>query len=157
MRHSTSAVALAPQIQRAIQEHLVRGLGDPRLDKAMLTVTEVAVSIDVQSAKIFVSVMPEKAEKRVIAALRHAAAHLRRKIGDSLDHASLPQLTFIIDDRIKKHAAIVDALGQVTRDREFRERAKAEAGGHAESTTSEADPSGPSRGAPDAAPASGQE
>lgn len=101
---------LASMIMSSVQERLTRGLGDPRLDGCMLTLTEVSVSPDLRHATLMVSVLPEKAQARAIAALAHAAAHLRRRVGEDLDRHNLPQFTFTLDTRLKKQSALLEAL-----------------------------------------------
>lgn len=104
------AAQLASIIRGSVQDLLTRGLGDPRLDGCMLTLTEVSVSPDLRHATLMISVLPEKAQARAMAALAHAAAHLRRRVGDALDRHNLPQFTFTLDTRLKKQAALLDAL-----------------------------------------------
>lgn len=108
---------LESEIVRAVQEALARGLSDPRLDGAMITILGVDLTPEADRAVARVSVLPDKAQARALAALNHAAAHLRRKISDALDLTSAPQLRFTLDTSLKRHAAVIDALGRIADER----------------------------------------
>jgi ribosome-binding factor A len=103
---------IGSSIQRAVQRVLTRGLNDPRLDGSMTTVTEVEVALDGRDATVHISVLPAKHGARCIAAIKHAAGFIRREAGEQIRMRSLPQLHFVLDHRLKKHAGIIAALGQ---------------------------------------------
>jgi ribosome-binding factor A len=102
---------IASSIQRAIQSILTRGLQDPRLDGVMVTVTEVDLAQDGRDATIHVSILPEKAERKAVAAVQHAASFIRREAGDLIRIRALPQFHFVLDRRLKNQAAVIRALG----------------------------------------------
>lgn len=102
------------EILHAGREVISRGLGDPRLDGCLITVTTVDISPDGRNATFMASVLPEKAQSRAIAALTHAASHIRRKIGEQLDHSAVPRLAFRLDSSLKKQAAILGAIARAT-------------------------------------------
>jgi ribosome-binding factor A len=101
---------LASTIQRALQQILQQGLQDPRAESAMITVTALELSPDAKHAAIKVSVLPAQAEKRVIAALKHAAPFIRRETSDKVAMASLPTFNFELDRSLKNQAAVFEAL-----------------------------------------------
>ncbi|MBL8756874.1 MAG: 30S ribosome-binding factor RbfA [Phycisphaerae bacterium] len=108
---------LAAEMQRVLQNLLARGLNDPRVE-GLVTITEVLVTQDLAQAKVMVSVFPEKPGPKVISALRHASGHLRREIGSAIQTIRIPDLVFELDDRLKKQAAVFEALGKVAAERE---------------------------------------
>ncbi|MCC7382598.1 MAG: 30S ribosome-binding factor RbfA [Deltaproteobacteria bacterium] len=69
---------------------------DTRFDAALVTVTGVEVSGDLQHAKAFVSVFSEDAETRagVMTALGQATKALRRELGGRLGLRHTPELHF---------------------------------------------------------------
>lgn len=109
---------LASMLRLSVQGVLSRGLSDPRLDGAMLTVTEVDLAPDYSNAVIRVSVLPEKAQKRSIAALQHAAKHVRHEVSEKLNLRSTPQFHFELDVSTKKQADVLAALAKVREERE---------------------------------------
>lgn len=119
---------VASSILRAIQQVIARGLADPRLDGVMLTITSIDLAPDSRNATLHVSVLPETAEKKAIAAVSHASAHIRREAGELVRLRSLPQLHFTLDQSLKKQAKVIAALGQEARAREQSESGDAPPG-----------------------------
>lgn len=103
---------LASTVRAALTEVIARGLSDPRLEGVLLTVTTLNISQDLRSATIGVSVLPEKHSSRAIAAVRHAAPHLRRKVGDSTGLSAVPELNFVLDESAKRQAGVLEALSR---------------------------------------------
>ena len=108
---------LASEIRLALQQRLARGISDPRI-AGLITLTRVEVPQDLKTAKVFFSVLPDKNEPKVLAALNHAANHLRREIGTTLDTDRLPHLTFLVDLGMKNQNRVIRALGQAAAERD---------------------------------------
>jgi ribosome-binding factor A len=106
-------------IRRGAQSVLNEGLSDPRLDGALLTITEVRVSRDLRSATIMVSVMPENAERRAIAGLTAATRFVRRETADRTQIHRMPEFLFKLDRGMKRQAAVLGALGELRADDEL--------------------------------------
>ncbi len=88
---------------------LQREMHDPRIGFA--TVTEVRMSSDLRSGRIFVGVLgDEKARKESIAALQHAAGFLRTEIAHSLRLRYAPELHFVLDETAEKAIRIEQLL-----------------------------------------------
>ena len=85
-------------------------LDDPRLEDALVTVTHVDVSADLQNATVFIDhALPPDASGPILEALRHAEPFLRRSLAESLDLRVVPALTFHIDT-VEQHARRIDSL-----------------------------------------------
>lgn len=88
-------------------------LTDPRLEDAMVSVTDVSVSEDLRNARVYVEhVLPYESSKQVLAALRHAEGFLRRALLQNLSLRFVPELTFHIDtstERAQRIDALLDA------------------------------------------------
>lgn len=85
-------------------------LTDPRLEDAMVTVTHVTVSADLQNASVYVDhVLPADASRHVLAALQHAESFLRRSLLETLNLRVVPELSFRIDET-ERHAHQIDSL-----------------------------------------------
>mgnify|MGYP000926711221 CR=1 FL=1 len=109
---------LQADLREAIQNLLTRGLADPRLEGALLTVTRVNLAQDLRNATVWISVLPDKAQRRALAAIQHAGAHIRRQVGERLNLPTPPALAFDLDTTGKKQAAVLDALSKVRQERE---------------------------------------
>lgn len=109
---------ITAELQRAIQKVLVAGLQDPRTEGALITVTSVSFAADEKNATVSVSVLPEKYEARVRAALDHSKGFIRREASDLVAIRTMPQLAFVIDHSLKKQAEVLAALNKVAQERE---------------------------------------
>jgi ribosome-binding factor A len=115
-------------------------LSDPKL--TMARVTEVVVSQDLRSAKVYVSHQDEDVEQReVVAALRRATPYLRGELATRLSLRAVPELLFYYDDSPERAARIEELLQQIAAERNNVEAA---------ADTTESGPS--SAGEPDQSP-----
>lgn len=99
-------------IHRGVQSVVNEGFNDPRLDDCILTVTSVKIDNDVTTAVIGVSVLPERAERRAIAALKSAARHVRRETADRVNVHRMPAFHFKIDAAAKRQRDVLEALAK---------------------------------------------
>lgn len=118
---------IAAEIQRSVQAVLDRGLQDPRVSGALLTVTGVRVGADLRNATVMISVMPEAREDLAMHGLQSAARHIRRQVGNLMEIRQMPELLFKLDKSVKKQAGVLEAIARATTEREAAERARAEA------------------------------
>lgn len=110
-------------LRDTIAEVVARELKDPRLDLALLSVTEVRASRDLRNATVLVSAMcapgtsqdeQDAAAQGVIDALSHAAPFVHRTIRRRLHMKRVPWLGFELDPRIAGAAELqqrIRALG----------------------------------------------
>lgn len=92
-------------------------LSDPKL--TMARVTEVVVSQDLRSAKVYVSHQDEDVEQReVVAALKRATPYLRGELATRLSLRAVPELLFYYDDSPERAARIEELLQQIAAERE---------------------------------------
>ena len=95
-------------------------LTDPRLEDAMVSVTDVSVSEDLRNTHVYVEhALPYESSKQVLAALRHAEGFLRRALLQNLSLRFVPELTFHIDtstDRAQRIDSLLDATVRANTD-----------------------------------------
>lgn len=95
-------------LKEEISYLLQRELKDPRL--GFVTVTEVAVSKDLRTGKVYVSVLGSEAAWRTsLEALEHARGFIRAWLAPRLRMRVIPELTFH-PDRSLVHAARIQAV-----------------------------------------------
>ncbi len=95
-------------IREEISHLLQRELKDPRL--GFVTVTEVVVSKDLRSGKVYVSVLGSDDEWRAsLAALESARGFIRNWLAPRLRMRAVPDLTFL-PDRSMAHAARIQGM-----------------------------------------------
>jgi ribosome-binding factor A len=79
---------------------LQSGLKDPRLP--LVTCTRVAVTNDLKSAKLYVSVLGDEAQmKRAMKILDGATGYVRRLLAERLGLRSAPEIRFVFDPSIE--------------------------------------------------------
>jgi len=106
---------VAQLMRREIAEVLMRRLRDPRVS-GMVSVTDVEVSHDLSSARIFVSIMPDGPERqRSLAALQSAAGYIRHELAPRLGLREVPELRFVLDTSIERGARVDDLLRRIER------------------------------------------
>lgn len=111
MSHRPEQVASV--IRRAVQEQLLRGLHDPRI-RGLVSITKVTVDTDLSEARVFVSVLPEEHANLTMQGLVAAATHLQRRAREGLPLRRMPQLSFVLDDSLKKAAESDAALARAS-------------------------------------------
>lgn len=113
---NSTAQQLASVIHRSVQDVLTRGLNDPRV-KGLISVTEVKVSSDLVHARIGISILPEQHAATSMKGIQSAKGFIRSHLSKQLTRRRVPQLTFHLDQSIKKqsaiHAAINRAVGSI--------------------------------------------
>jgi ribosome-binding factor A len=85
-------------------------LEDPRLTS--VTVTDVRLSSDKRAVRVYVTVAGDEEEhKAALAALKHAAAYVRKQLGLALNLPRTPEIHFV-RDRVEEEGERVDQLLQ---------------------------------------------
>lgn len=101
---------VAETIKREMADILANKMRDPRLG-GMISVTDVEVTPDLASAKIFVSVLAEGAERdRVLEALTHSAGFVRHELAPRLGLREMPEIRFLLDTSIQQGARVEELL-----------------------------------------------
>ena len=95
-------------------------LEDPRI--TMVTVTDVRLSENLKSARVYVTVAGNEEEHELaLAALRKAAPYVRKQVGLSLNLPRTPEIHFV-RDRVEEEGERVDKLlDKIERDWESQE------------------------------------
>ncbi len=117
MSRRTSRVSelLREEISGLVQ----RDLKDPRLEGALLSITEVEVSADLRAASVFVSHFGDDAGRdEALAGLQSASAWLERELRRRLRMRRTPSLTFRLDPSIERGARLASTIADLARDRE---------------------------------------
>jgi ribosome-binding factor A len=85
-------------------------LEDPRLTS--VTVTDVRLSSDKRAVRVYVTVAGDEEEhKAALAALKHAAAYVRKQLGLALNLPRTPEIHFV-RDRVEEEGERIDQLLQ---------------------------------------------
>lgn len=139
---SKRTAQIGDELRRVIQEIIARGLSDPRI-AGLITVTRVKVSEDLRSASVGVSVFPAEKEALTMHGLRAASRHIRRRAGDMIAMARLPELEFEVDASVRQQGDVLRAIARAREEYEAlapRESDDAESIGDADTPRTSRDP-----------------
>lgn len=92
-------------LQRELVRLIQREIKNPRLERVMISISQVKVSRDLSYAKIYITALGEQEmlePKEIIAILNEAAPFLRGELGRCLTFRTIPKLTFIYDYAIEQ-------------------------------------------------------
>ena len=104
------------RVDRAVQEvvsaHIAEDVKDPRI--GFVTVTGVETSVDLRSARVYVSVLGGQAERdEALAGLRSASGYLQSRVGDELRIKRTPTLNFVLDQSIDTGMRMEQLISEV--------------------------------------------
>ena len=116
MAQSNHMGRLAEDMKREVID-IIGKMKDPRL-VGLITVTRVEVTADLDIAKVFISVLGggDDAPAQAVAALNHAAGHVRSEIAKRMHIRKSPAFRFIEDDGAAYAAHINKILGDLQDD-----------------------------------------
>lgn len=123
------------QLQREIATMIQQDMKDPRV--AMITVTGVEVTRELEQATIFVTLLgaDEAAAKVPVKVLNNAAGFLRREIGRRLSMRHVPVLKFKYDVSIEKGNRLSQLIREAREQDDRRHTPSASDGDHQDSET----------------------
>ena len=99
-------------VREVVSAHIAEDLVDPRI--GFVTVTGVETSADLRSARVFVSVLGESAEREAaLEGLASASGYLQQRVGEELRMKRTPTLAFVHDDSIDTGMRISELLSEV--------------------------------------------
>lgn len=102
------------QIRRELADLIGNGMRDP--DVGMASFTEVRVARDFGHARVFVTVLGDRAQcEQSIVALNRGAGFLRRELGRRLSLRTVPKLCFEYDESVRHGAALESLIDTVRR------------------------------------------
>tara|TARA_B100000700_G_C14923031_1_gene797989 strand:- start:806 stop:1195 length:390 start_codon:yes stop_codon:yes gene_type:complete len=105
-------------IKREISQILLLGIRDARVHQAMVTITGVEVSGDLQHCKIYVSVFGDQNQKNVvIEGLIASIGFLRGELARNLQMRRAPELSFYLDKAIEKGTSVLNLLDKLEEER----------------------------------------
>lgn len=100
---------ITEQIREEVSQIVGYELRDERVGFA--TVTDVRVTPDMETARVYVSILGEPAEKQAsLAALTRAAGYVRRQLAPRLRTKRVPSIVFALDDALERGNRIENLL-----------------------------------------------
>lgn len=94
------------RIRQDVAELFLKELKDPRV-KALITITRVECSKDLNYARIFYSILGSAAERRTVERfLEGARGMIQARVAEGLEIHTAPHLSFHYDDSIEKGMSV---------------------------------------------------
>ena len=110
---------VATLIRREISQLLINGIRDERVHQAMVSVTGVEMSGDLQHCKIFVSIFGKQSNsEEVLAGLQAASSYLRGELGRRLQMRRAPEIVFRLDRGLEKGMVVLGLLNRLEQERQ---------------------------------------
>ncbi len=101
---------LTGEMKKIISEIIKRDVKDPRISE-MLSITDINITEDLKSAKVYVSVYGES--EPTIEALNRAKGFIRKELSRKMKIRTVPELFFEKDFSIEKGIYISSLINQV--------------------------------------------
>lgn len=109
---SRRTLKAAEAIRQIVSMAILTEIQDPRVSD--VTVVRVEVSGDMQTAKIYVSVMGDETKQNLcIKGLKSSAGFLQSKVAKRIDTRYTPHLDFVLDQGIKKQLLVSKILDEI--------------------------------------------
>lgn len=109
---SRRTAKIAQAIRETVSTTILLHLKDPRVKN--VTVTDVQVSPDIRTAKVYVSIMgDEKLQSLCLHGLESARGFLQSRIADRIQTRYTPVLRFVLDQGVKRSAETSRLLRQL--------------------------------------------
>lgn len=108
-------------LKEVISEVIRSKVRHPGVDE-MCTVSRVSITPDLHYAKVYISVIgDDKKKKETVDALNAAHGFIAVNASKEVTMRYFPELTFILDDSVDKHARIEDLIKSIQDERIKRE------------------------------------
>jgi ribosome-binding factor A len=104
---------LQDQIRTEVTEMIELELRDPRIGSA--TVTQVELTPDLRSARIWIAVAEKGDAERTLKGLASAAGYLRYELSQRLNVRRVPELTFVLDHTAEEALRIESLLNKASK------------------------------------------
>ena len=107
-------------IKRLAGEVILHEISDPRM--GFITVTGVKVSPDMRQARVYVSILGSEADvHKAFSALKHAEPYVQKRVAPALTMKYTPEVTFVINEGLKRAQRINKILGELASERRTEE------------------------------------
>lgn len=102
MRTNNRIVKINQEIKRELAVLIGTEIKDPRVNAAMVSVTDVETTTDLKTCKVQISVLGNaEAKKGALEGLKSATGYIRKEIASRLILRVTPEFIFKIDDSIE--------------------------------------------------------
>ncbi len=113
---------VAALIRNEMGQMLLNGIKNLRFNSAMVTITDVEVSGDLQHCKIYISIFDnENGIEEIFAALEESQIYLKGELGRRLQMRRAPEVIFKLDKGMKKGNNVLNLLNKLEEERKTKD------------------------------------
>lgn len=106
---------VSQSIKRELSTIIQRDLKDERI-AGLVSITEVECSSDCRSAKVYISVFGDEAQRAsTMEAINDHAGQMRGEVCRRLGLRFAPELFFKLDDSLERGSKVTELLGKISR------------------------------------------
>ena len=116
MAHGTRMERVAERVRIELSTLLIRAVRDPAV--SAVTITHVAMTADLQLARIYYTVLDGSNRREAARGLRRAKTYLRRAIGQRLQLRQVPELRFVFDETLDRQDRLAKIFTEIENQRE---------------------------------------
>ncbi len=115
-KNSVKNIRINSEVQRALCEILDRDSKDPRIQGAIISVTDVSVTPDLKYCKAYISVLGTDEEAaQVMEGLKSANGYIRHELARMVNLRNTPEIEFILDKSIEHGVDMVHLIDEVNK------------------------------------------
>jgi len=108
---------VAELIKKAVSQIIIEKVSDPRI--GFISVTDVKITPDLKTAKIFITVFgDEKVKKDTLAGLKSATPFIRGELGNEIDFKFVPEIYFVYDKDVEKASRLLTIMNKLDMEKE---------------------------------------
>ena len=112
---------ISEEVKKVVSELLFREIKDPRIS-GLPSVNRVIVTKDLNTAKIYISVLGNEEEKaNTIKGLENAKGFIRNEIGKRISLRHVPEPVFYLDNSIEEALYMTQLIEKVNKESTFKE------------------------------------
>lgn len=104
---------IASELQKEISVLINQDLKDSRI-APITSITEIDLTDDLQSAKVYISVLGSQKEKEeTMEGLNHSKGFIKKELGNRMNLRHIPELYFILDEQLEKAMRMDKLISEV--------------------------------------------
>ena len=103
---------IAGLLQQDLGDILGRAVQNGGLTNLILSVTKVAITVDLTLAKVYISVFPSEQGKEILEAIQFNSFQIKHEVAQRVRHQlrKMPDLSFFLDDSLEYLSQIEHSL-----------------------------------------------
>ena len=111
--NKTRIKRIASELQKEISVLINQDLKDSRI-APITSITEIDLTDDLQSAKVFISVLGSHKEKEdTMEGLLNSKGFIKKELGNRMNLRHIPELYFILDEQLEKAMRMDKLISEV--------------------------------------------